>query len=510
MSFSASGLPGWQPACQGAGGGSAKSSASPSGHGAKKGGTLRAAFVGAGSAETLNPLLGPTFLDSVRIRAVHGLLGVLDSAGDNGVRLDILSSITPSKDLTSYTLTLRDKAVFTDGSPVTARDIAYSLAAPLKLPSLPYMKTIGASFNVAKAKVVNDRTLGVPTLTPIADGAMVLCQNTVVLKEGTTSFTESTPTCGPFKIKKFVAGEGTSLVRFDGYYGAEPLLDGLELRSIADLDARVSALTSGQIDYAGDIGPVKARTLNGNSAVALDESAVPFVTALSFIMNMNDKAFSDVRVRQAFRLAVDRKKMLSTALGGKGVLGNDLESIGFPDYADGIEQRTRDVAKATKLLSDAGAAGMSVTLLTGSEIQGMAEASAMLVENLKDVGVTVKLDSRPQGQLFADMKSYFSASFVANYTPPNPLLSGYTSTHVAGLPSTFGFNRPDIDKLMLAARGQASAQERKAKAVQAQKLIWEQGNSILPVFAATVNARAAGVHGVLSDPWPTFAKASIE
>ncbi len=492
-------------ACSRGPSGEPQSSGSPG----KPGGTLRAAFVGVGSAETLDPFMGPTPLDSVRIRAIHGLLGVLDPTQPDGVRLGALESVKPSQDLSTYTLRLRSGITFTDGSKATAQDLVYSLNAPMKLPALPYMKIVGANFDLEKARVVDDLTVELPTLRPIADGAMVLCQNTVLIKDGTAAFEAGTPTCGPFKVAEFVPGQGTALKRFDEYFGGAPLLEGLELRSIPALDARVSALTSGQVDYIGDVGPVKYRTLAAEGKVTLSKAEPPFVTALSFNMNLKDPAFADVRVRQAFKLAVDRQNMLDTVFSGGGVLGNDLSSLGFPDYADGIPQRQRDVARAKELLEQAGAKDLKVTLVTGSEIQGMAEASTMMVENLKDIGVTVTLDAKPQGQLYADIATYMSSAFAANYAPPTPTLSGYTTTRVAGSPSTFGFDRPDIDEDIFQARGSADAGQRKEKAAAAQQKMWDEDNVIIPVFVATIDAHATGVKGVVSEPWPTFDKASL-
>ncbi|SBW28822.1 solute-binding protein [Candidatus Protofrankia californiensis] len=479
----------------------------------RRGGTLRAAFVGGGAAETLNFLKGPTPLDYVRARCAHGALGILDPAAEDGVRYEVLEGIDAADDLSVYTLRVRSGATFTDGSPLTAHDVLYSLNAPTTLGALPFLKPPAQNFDLAAARVTDDRTLELPTRAPIADGRLILCQSTLVFKDGTTAFTAGMPTCGPFRLTAFEAGQGSTFVRNDDYVGVAagggPYLDGLELRTIADSTARANALTGGQIDFAGDLGPVAARTLESNGRLRVVTSELPYATLLSFAMNLSFEPFADVRVRQAFKFAVDRQAILDTVLFGRGHLGNDLPGLGFTDYADELEQRPYDPNRARALLRDAGAEGLEVSLTTAPEISGMAETATLFVEQLKEVGVSAKLDQRPTGQLFSDFAAYVQLPFAASYSPPVPPLSSYASTRAGGAPSAFGFNRPDVDELVVKARSATSADERRAAAVEAQRIQWEEGNQIIPVFIPSINGQAPSVQGIVDDPFTNFSQAYL-
>lgn len=271
----------------------------------RRGGTLRAAFTGGGAAETLNFLTGPTALDSVRARAIHGRLGTLDPSAPGGVRYGVLEGIDISDDLRTYTLRLRKGVTFTDGSTLTARDVLHSLNAPVALGALPYLKPPARNFDLTAAHVADEVTLVLPARQPIADGRLVLCQSTLVIKDGTTSFTPEMPTCGPFRLTEFAPGQGSTLVRHDGFYGLAlgggPYLDSLELRSIPDSNARVNALTGGQLDFVGDVSPVTARTLEARDRFAVSTGQLPHATSFGFMMNLAHKPFDDVRVRQAFK-----------------------------------------------------------------------------------------------------------------------------------------------------------------------------------------------------------------
>lgn len=480
-----------------------------------RGGTLRAAFVGGGAAETLNPYQGGTVLDFVRARAIHATLGDLDPSAVEGVRYNILSGIDVAADLSAYTLRVRPGATFTDGSPVTARDIAYSLNYVAQNGRGPYAVFV-QDFDLTKAQVTDDATVVLPTKRPIADGRQILCFGTTfVIKDGTPDFTQDMPTCGPFRLTAFEAGRGATTVRHDGYAGAGdgPYLDGLELLSVNEGEARLNALRSGQIEFAHELSPVQARTAGADGGIVVAASTLPSVTGLYFLLNMQQGPFGDVRVRQAFKHAINRQAVVDTVLYGYGTVGNDLYSPGFGDYATGIEQRSYDPALARDLLNQAGARDLAVTLTTGPEVPGMVETAALYAESLKDVGVTVTIDERPAGQLYADMAGYLSAPFVAGYSTAVPPMLYYQVMSTVGNPLAFGWNRPDIDAEVIRARSTADAAEATRVAETVQRALWTDGNTVIPVFKYGITGQAANLVGVadgLLAQYPSFAEASLQ
>ncbi|WFE24646.1 ABC transporter substrate-binding protein [Solwaraspora sp. WMMD937] len=230
-------------------------------------------------------------------------------------------------------------------------------------------------------------------------------------------------------------------------------MDGLELRTIPDAAARVNALTGGQVDFVSDIGPVAARTVEEDEQFAVAVSNLPYATSLSFGINLSFAPFAGVRVRQAVKYAIDREAIVRNVCFGRAFVGNDLPSLGFTDHAEEIEQRPYDPDRAKALLAEAGVGAVTVAVTTAPEVAGMAETATVVVENLKAVGIDATLDQRPTGQLFSDFAAYVQLPLAASYSPPVPPLSSYAATRTAGSPSTFGFDRPDIDELVSQAVG---------------------------------------------------------
>ncbi|WP_406143483.1 ABC transporter substrate-binding protein [Streptomyces sp. NBC_01012] len=479
----------------------------------RSGGTLRAAFVGGGASETLDFFNGPSALDLVRARAWHGTLGNLDPSAPDGVRYGVLKGIDMSDDLSTYTLHVRPGVRFTDGSQLTSADILHSLSVLAGKSMLPVHKMAAANFDLPSARADGDLKVVLPTLRPVADGRMILCQgNFLIVKDGTRRFGKGMPSCGPFRLDAFTPGQGSVFTRYDEHYGHVPHLDGLELRSIADSTARAGALTSGEIDFAHDLSPVTARTHADDGNVEVVPTRSPYVVGLSFQMNMSVEPFDDPRVREAFRLAANREAMVKTVFDGDAVVGNDLPSIGFPDYAESVPQRAYDPERARKLLKAAGADGVEVVLTTGPETPGMVELATLFVEDLKKVGVRASVRELPAGQLYADFTAYSRMQLAASYQMPIPALSTYQMNTAGGSPSAFGWKQDEVDALVAKARAERDGTAARKLGAQAQRIRWDEGNQVLPVFKPNLDAQTKGVSGIRDDlfeQFPGFAQASL-
>ncbi|MBM7790127.1 ABC transporter substrate-binding protein [Tenggerimyces flavus] len=451
----------------------------------------------------------------VLARAAHGTLGDIDPNAPDGVRYRLAETIELAPDLSSYTIRLRAGERFTDGSPVTAQDVAYSL--PRALAKNPTYAELFGGFDLANARVDGDRTLVIPTKQPFSDGRALLCSGTAfIVKDGTKEFTVRTPSCGPFRLIAFEPGRGAQLVAHDGFGTAAgnggPYLDGVEINWITDPDARLNALRGGQVDFAHDLSPVGARTLEGDPRLRIAHTVPPDVYGLYFQLNMAMPPFTDVRVRQAIKLAIDREAMLETVLYGRGMIGNDMLCVGFREYASEIEQRPYDPGRARALLREAGVEGFATTLLTGPESAGMIEIAQLFAEQMRAVGIIVTVEQKPRGQLLADFEAYAAAPIVGGVFPGIPLVVLYLAVFAAGNPFAKGWNRPDVDSVVARGRASRSSDEARRALVSAQRELWESGNLIVPLFKPVLSGQVPGLTGIkdgLFETHPSFLEASL-
>lgn len=217
----------------------------------RKGGKLRAAFIG-GSAESTDPTLAAKVgIDYVRARLVWDTLGELD--GGKAV-WRLAESVEPNADATKWTVRVREGVTFSDGRQLTAKDVLFSLRALMEKRS-PQGGFI-THLDLKNARAKDARTVELP-LT-MADGFfdLALAHSMFVFPDGTKDLIKAVGS-GPYTLKTWQAGRSGILVPRADYWDGDnggPYLDELELVSVTDAAARLSGLKSGQFGYAGAAG----------------------------------------------------------------------------------------------------------------------------------------------------------------------------------------------------------------------------------------------------------------
>ena len=169
---------------------------------------------------------------------------------------------------------------------------------------------------------------------------------------------------GPFRIESYRAREGASLVRNPDYWGPKALPDRIEFKFYADIQPRIIALQTGEVDVLDAIPVVMSPAIQGNPDIRI----MPVHSANHRQVHMRcDRApFTDARVRQALALSLDRKKLVDGLCRGLGLMGNDSPfSPAYPSTDPSVPKREQDLTKAKQLMQAAGySAGFDVTLTT--------------------------------------------------------------------------------------------------------------------------------------------------
>ena len=102
-------------------------------------------------------------------------------------------------------------------------------------------------------------------------------------------------------------------------------------------------------------------------------------------MNTSTPPFDDEKVRQAFRLMIDREQMLASSVAGLGVVANDVYGLHDPCYDTSLT-REQDIEQAQSLLKQAGQEGLTVELVTAPIAAGAVEAAQVLAQQAKEAG----------------------------------------------------------------------------------------------------------------------------
>ena len=298
---------------------------------------------------------------------------------------------------------------------------------------------------------------------------------------------------GPFKLQTFTPGVSSTFVRNSHYWQSGlPYLDAVISTDVASETTQLDGLESGQFDAISFLSAASSASLKnrqGFNVVISDTGGWE-----PFTMRMDKAPFSDVRVRQALRLVVDRPQMLLEVFGGYGRIANDMFGVLDPYFDHTLPQRVQDIPRAKSLLKAAGHPDLSLQLITADLAGGVVQAAEVFATQAAAAGVKVSVAQQDTTQYFAN--SYLKVPFSQDYWEYAPYLLCATQETVATAP----FNEShfaDAEYNSLYAKAYAS----KDPAVQhdvihsMQRIDYERGSLIIPYCYPLIDAVASYVKG---------------
>ena len=285
------------------------------------GGTLRAGLTGGSTADTLDPLSAVTNVDFSRIDNLYEpLIGLTPDAQPVYV---LAEEVTPNAKATEWTIRVKQGITFHNGKTLTADDVIYTFQQILN-PKTPGSAAAGlASVDVKGMTKLDAYTARIPCSTPFATlaEALAIPGYSDIIPVG---YDKAAPAgTGPFKVKSFSPGTQSTFVRYDGYWQSGlPYLDEIVITDYSDQTSQVNALLAGQVDVVNLLSADVISEVQGEGKNILLSAGGGWNP---FTMRVDKPPFDDVRVRQAFRLMVDRQQMRDVVYGGYGAIGNDLD-----------------------------------------------------------------------------------------------------------------------------------------------------------------------------------------
>jgi peptide/nickel transport system substrate-binding protein len=342
-----------------------------SGGGTATGGTVRIGW--AGYPDSLNPGNGVLSEAYTLYELVYDTPISVNSAGDYVPEL--ATEWSSSEDGLTWTMTIRDDAVFQDGTPLTAEDVAFSMNLYKATEAFPFLPSYVEPFTSIEA--TDDTTVTLTTEDPIANFEPSMAFIYVLPKhiwegvEDPVEFgNEEMIGSGPFSLVQADQGISVELAANTDYWGAPPNVDGVIFQTFEADDARVTALTTGQIDAMLDVPETAIPTLENTENVFVhiaDVAAGGSLTDIIFNITADEDcppedgvcsghpALKDLEVRKALAHATDKQQLLTVATAGTGSPGLSLVPPGLGDYyASEIEDYAFDIDEANAILDAAG------------------------------------------------------------------------------------------------------------------------------------------------------------
>jgi peptide/nickel transport system substrate-binding protein len=310
-----------------------------------------------------------------------------------GLVPDLAKSWNISKDGLTYTFHLRD-AQFSDGTPLTASDVAFSLTRSRNYKGgwgflLTPVKTIKATD--PHTVVITLTQKHAPLLADLAMYAYSIVPKKEVLAKGKAFFQKPVGS-GPFYVKSYKPDSEIDLARNPHFYGTKPKISTVKYMIVPDDNTRVLMLQSKKADIIEN--PPGNLTKQINNTPGLHVDLFPS-TRVDFIqLDEHYPPFKKLAVRQALNYAIDRNALVKLAYQGDAIPGSSFMPYKMQFWNNSLKPYPYDPAKAKRLLASAGYPhGFKTFLITVSgDVAGQAEAVVVKSE-LAKVGITVSIQS---------------------------------------------------------------------------------------------------------------------
>ena len=470
-----------------------------------RGGTFTVGVLSGGQEENLFPGTAVGTPDYVRNYNLYNLLFYL---GENISPLvpGLALSAEPNTSATVWTFNLRDGVEWHDGKPFSADDVVYNFTSVWSKPSLDYSSGFLAGLVDFKGVRKIDRlTVEVPLLRAAREFPTILSyfEFPVVQAGATVASTAAKPIgTGPFKFESFTPGMRSVFSANKSYWEeGKPYVDQLIVdSSFTDTTSIFNAMLDGTVNLYPSLPLTTAREQLSAKQVQILQSPIA-AQSYMFAMRVDKGPFADNRVREGFKLMIDRQAMIEGAWSGFGDVAYDLLAPGTEYYASHLN-RAQDIDKAKSLFKAAGVTGDTFTLPTCNFLPGMVESSTILAQQASAAGIKVNVETTSAATYFTPAGGFLARPFgyevdqpvgslTAAYLSEYTLAAPYPDTHWGSQPG--GAAAETLISQAIGATDEATARNLWAQCQQQQ---FDQGGYLVWGNVPYVDAAANNVRGL--------------
>ena len=288
------------------------------------GGSIKEGVVG--SPRFINPILATSDTDRDLTALVYS--GLMKATPSDELIKDMAESYTISEDGFTYDFVLKDDMFFHDGTKITADDVIFTVQkaqdASLKSPKR-------ASWDGVTVEKIDDKHIRFILKQPYApfleNTTLGILPKHIWAKAGTEQFSFSKFNTdpigsGPYKIKNIKYNSGGTpefyeLKSFNKYALGEPFISKIKIVFYPSETSLLKSYKDGKIESINSISPNRLSEL-AKSGANIERSPLPRVFGVFF--NQNESLiFSNIEVRKALNIALDKNKIVEEVLGGYGV-----------------------------------------------------------------------------------------------------------------------------------------------------------------------------------------------
>lgn len=437
--------------------------------------------VGAAAASRDTVVIGmqqePTVLDptadataSIDAIATHTIFESLTTVNESGAVLPALATgWTVSEDGLTYTFDLADGVRFHDGTAFDSADVKFSFDRAMDARSTNPSK--GIFEPVASVETPDADTVVITLKAPDAFFLFNIAQGdaSIVAPESADTNTTRPIGTGPYRFESWTRGDRLTLKADRGHRAyAEGVIDTVVIRFVADPAAAVAALMAGEID-AFPAMPSPETLAQFEADPRFDVVVGSTEGEVILALNNARPPFSDIRVRRAVNMALDRQAIIDGAMFGYGQPIGSFFPPHHQSYVDLTGRYPHDVAQARALIAEAGATGATLTLRL-PPFSYARRSGEIIQQQLKEIGLDVALENVEWAFWMSEIYKAINYDMtIIAHTSPNDL-----GNFARGPGYFYGYDNPEFTALWQAIRTEPDPARLDALLKDAQRFLAEE------------------------------------
>lgn len=462
----------------------------------KRGGLFKMGLGQGATTDVLDPSTFMDFMPGTVCASYANFLTEVDA--DGNITPDLAESFEAADGAKSWAFRLRKGVQFHNGRELKPEDVVASIRHHLGPDSKSAVKAQLSAITEVKAdggNVVFTLEAG------NADLPYLLSDYHLPIfpaKENGAMDWESGVGTGPYTLESWQPGISAKLKRNPNYY-RDTWFDEVEILSIIDAAARMNGLVTGDLHFADRCDLKTLDLLKRNPNIEIDE--ITGFAHATFSMDTTQAPFDNPDVRNALKYAVDRDAILSKIFFGHGMAGNDnpiAPSIKFAINPEPVHKY--DPQKARELLKKAGLDGLKVDLSAAdTAFAGAVDAALLFKDSAAAAGIDINVIREANDAYWETVwgKKPFIASYFSG-RPVQDLQFSLAYTEGAAWNETKWANKR-FNELVAAARIELDEARRAALYAEMQRLVHDDGGTIVLLFINYVSAHAKTVaHGKIA------------
>jgi len=413
----------------------------------------------------------------------------------------LATGYTVSKNQLACTITLRPGVKFSNGTPMTSKDVQFSLEQTMAASQgWGYIDSAIKSVTAPSPDtvVVNLKYKWAPILADLALFANGIVPDNYGGKTETAFYNDPIGT-GPFKFDYWHKGSALKLIKNTDYWQpGKPYLDSVTWTDVPNDNTRQLQVTSGQAQIDQFPAWSTVATLKSTPGVAL--TLFPSTETNYLAFNENVKPFQDVNVRRAISYAIDRSALVKAVLFGNGESANSI----FPpqlNYYDpnsgGLQYNLADANAA--LAKSIVPKGFTTTLLLPSGNSDYATIATIVQSELKPLGINVQIQEQDPNTANENFQAEKYDMFFSLWTmdiPDPDELATFALDPTAGSKSFFtSYDNPTVVKAVHAAEVTTDTAARQADYNTAQTLAAQDAFMSFLYYSPYPYVESSNVHG---------------